>query len=123
MMIYAAESLNKFQALLSAYNPQPLSVPKPLETTTMSNVFFYEPFYDLDRFVEQAFNFPSSQNQRNRQLAQRGEANGAVRSLKPRYVIEPGHHCLMCTDCAFVGWTFTKTRRKTLSQPASSFLV
>ncbi|KAF9564159.1 small heat shock protein [Agrocybe pediades] len=54
----------------------------------MSNVFFYEPFYDIDRFVEQAFS-PVFQNQaggNNRQLQRGGNGNvdGAVRSFKPR---------------------------------------
>jgi len=53
----------------------------------MSSVFFYEPFYDVDRLFEQAFNLPAGNNHRNRELAHRGEVDGAVRSLKPRYVI------------------------------------
>jgi len=56
----------------------------------MSNVFFYEPFYDFDRFLEQALNSQAAfngQNQKNRQLAQRSEVDGAVRSLKPRFVV------------------------------------
>ncbi|KAF9558639.1 HSP20-like chaperone [Agrocybe pediades] len=49
----------------------------------MSNVFFYEPFYDIDRIFEQAFGSAGS-NQRNRELTQKGEVDGAVRSFKPR---------------------------------------
>ncbi|PPQ76230.1 hypothetical protein CVT26_008582 [Gymnopilus dilepis] len=46
-----------------------------------SSVFFYEPFYDFDRFFEEAFS-PS------RQVATRsgnnGQGDGAVRSFRPR---------------------------------------
>ncbi|KAF4613192.1 hypothetical protein D9613_010887 [Agrocybe pediades] len=54
----------------------------------MSNVFFYEPLYDIDRLVEQAFLPPQgAQNPRHgRELAHRGDRSfdGAVRSFKPR---------------------------------------
>ncbi|PPQ70101.1 hypothetical protein CVT25_005605 [Psilocybe cyanescens] len=48
----------------------------------MSNVFFYEPYYDIDRFFEEAFSGPrnlqriSNQGQRN--------VDDPVRSFKPR---------------------------------------
>ncbi|PPQ75934.1 hypothetical protein CVT26_006340 [Gymnopilus dilepis] len=50
-----------------------------------SSIFFYEPFYDFDRFFDEAFSAPS------RQVATRNNGNngqrhvdGAVRSFKPR---------------------------------------
>ncbi|KAF8909250.1 HSP20-like chaperone [Gymnopilus junonius] len=47
----------------------------------MSNVFFYEPFYDFDRFFEEAFS-PRlvARNGNNGQ----SNVDGAVRSFKPR---------------------------------------
>ncbi|KAG2015318.1 hypothetical protein CC2G_008601 [Coprinopsis cinerea AmutBmut pab1-1] len=52
----------------------------------MSNVFFYEPFYDFDRFFEEAFGgrrAPAT----SRQLQTRtNEDDGAIRHFKPRYV-------------------------------------
>ncbi|KAH9480819.1 Heat shock protein 16 [Psilocybe cubensis] len=47
----------------------------------MSNVFFYEPYYDIDRFFEEAFSGPR-QSRRNHQ--DQREVDGAVRSFKPR---------------------------------------
>ncbi|EAU91906.1 small heat shock protein [Coprinopsis cinerea okayama7 len=50
----------------------------------MSNVFFYEPFYDFDRFFEEAFGgrrAPAT----SRQLQTRtNEDDGAIRHFKPR---------------------------------------
>ncbi|PPQ84952.1 hypothetical protein CVT25_004465 [Psilocybe cyanescens] len=49
----------------------------------MSNVFFYEPFYDFDRLFEEAF--AARQNGSKTQVQQRNVAGqGAVRSFKPR---------------------------------------
>ena len=52
-----------------------------------SSVFFYEPYYDVDRLFDEAFrrsgvgsNFVSQP----RQTVENGD--GAVRALKPRYV-------------------------------------
>lgn len=55
----------------------------------MSNLFFYEPFYDIDRLVEHTFNISPQgvQNQRgDRDLVQRTDrsVDGAIRSFKPR---------------------------------------
>ncbi|KAF5313825.1 hypothetical protein D9619_013032 [Psilocybe cf. subviscida] len=49
----------------------------------MSNVFFYEPFYDLERLIDQAFGSPQRQPSSNGQVQKRSE-DGAVRSFKPR---------------------------------------
>ncbi|KAF8069191.1 small heat shock protein [Lyophyllum atratum] len=50
----------------------------------MSNsVFYYEPFYDFDRFFE-AFAPQGNNNQRDVSQARRGLENNAVRALKPR---------------------------------------
>ncbi|TFK26299.1 small heat shock protein [Coprinopsis marcescibilis] len=56
----------------------------------MSNVFFYEPFYDFDRFFDEALGqrrVPgnTSPNGLGRQLQRRAaEGDGAVRHFKPR---------------------------------------
>lgn len=50
----------------------------------MSNVWFYEPFYDLDRFFDD-LSHPRLSHRGGNQL-QRAEGDGAVRSLKPRHV-------------------------------------
>ncbi|TFK63407.1 small heat shock protein [Pluteus cervinus] len=51
----------------------------------MSSVFFYEPFYDLDRFLDEAFTPVFRGPQRIQSSTQGQETNnGAVRSLKPR---------------------------------------
>ncbi|KAF8651058.1 hypothetical protein AX16_004921 [Volvariella volvacea WC 439] len=51
----------------------------------MSSVFFYEPFYDVDRFFDEAFNvfnhLPQAAASRR---AVEGTENGAVRALRPR---------------------------------------
>ncbi|KAH6910299.1 small heat shock protein [Coprinopsis sp. MPI-PUGE-AT-0042] len=51
----------------------------------MSNVFFYEPFYDFDRLLDEAFSAPRPRpiNQGG-QIQRRNEAgDGAVRHFKP----------------------------------------
>ncbi|KAF9558624.1 small heat shock protein [Agrocybe pediades] len=53
----------------------------------MSNVLFYEPFYDFDRLFEAAFNARNSaaNNGGNSQIQQsNGDGDGAVRLFKPR---------------------------------------
>ncbi|KAH9480818.1 Heat shock protein 16 [Psilocybe cubensis] len=49
----------------------------------MSSVFFYEPYYDIDRFFEEAFSGPRQQR-RNSNNGNQRNIDGAVRSLKPR---------------------------------------
>ena len=49
----------------------------------MSNVFFYEPFYDLDRFIE---TLNGSSPALKAAPRQQNSAEGVVRSLKPRCV-------------------------------------
>ena len=51
----------------------------------MANVFFYEPYYDVERLLNQAF-APRSETQNGSQR-QQNLVDGAVRSLKPRYVL------------------------------------
>ncbi|KAF5313826.1 hypothetical protein D9619_013031 [Psilocybe cf. subviscida] len=48
----------------------------------MSNAFFYEPFYDLDRLIDHAFG--SQQRQRPSGTQVQKQEDGAVRSFKPR---------------------------------------
>ncbi|KAH9474407.1 Small heat shock protein C4 [Psilocybe cubensis] len=50
----------------------------------MSSVFFYEPFYDFDRFFDEAFS--SRQGNSRNQVQQRNSngQSGIVRSFKPR---------------------------------------
>ncbi|KAJ3504176.1 hypothetical protein NMY22_g438 [Coprinellus aureogranulatus] len=55
----------------------------------MSNVFLYEPFYDIDRFFDEAFGGRRAvaNGGSDNQLQRRGNTNsadGAVRHLKPR---------------------------------------
>ncbi|KAF6761090.1 small heat shock protein [Ephemerocybe angulata] len=56
----------------------------------MSNVFFYEPFYDLDRVLDEAFGNgrrPISGGNNGSQLQRRGASDsndGAIRYFKPR---------------------------------------
>ncbi|KAF9484279.1 small heat shock protein [Pholiota conissans] len=50
----------------------------------MSNIFFYEPFYDFERFFEDAFSSSRQSRNSNNQLQQRNSVDGAVRSFKPR---------------------------------------
>ncbi|KAF5380858.1 hypothetical protein D9615_004040 [Tricholomella constricta] len=52
----------------------------------MSSVFYYEPFYDFDRLLDDTFGsrFPTAGNQLQRRGQNEGEGVGAVRSLKPR---------------------------------------
>ncbi|KAF5313920.1 hypothetical protein D9619_013043 [Psilocybe cf. subviscida] len=49
----------------------------------MSNVFFYEPFYDLERLIDQALGSQQRQPSSNAQVQKRSQ-DGAVRSFKPR---------------------------------------
>jgi HSP20 family protein len=50
----------------------------------MSSVWYYEPFYDLDRFFDDTFGGRLDQRRR----IESGETTGgAVRAIKPRYVI------------------------------------
>ncbi|TEB38090.1 small heat shock protein [Coprinellus micaceus] len=53
----------------------------------MSSVFFYEPFYDVDRFFDEAFGpgrraISGTENQLQRRSG--GNVDGAVRAFKPR---------------------------------------
>ncbi|TFK35679.1 small heat shock protein [Crucibulum laeve] len=48
----------------------------------MSQVFFYEPFYDFERLFDEAFSSRVSNG--NNQLQQRPAPDGAVRAFKPR---------------------------------------
>ncbi|KAG5653841.1 hypothetical protein H0H81_010114 [Sphagnurus paluster] len=52
----------------------------------MSSVFYYEPFYDFDRLLEDTFGSrsPNSGNQLQRRNPAEGEGVGAVRGLKPK---------------------------------------
>ncbi|KAF8179898.1 small heat shock protein [Pholiota molesta] len=52
----------------------------------MSSIFFYEPFYDFERLVDEALSAPRQiRNQLQNQVQQRAsDADGAVRSFKPR---------------------------------------
>lgn len=55
----------------------------------MSNVFLYEPFYDIDRFFDEALGGRRTvaNGGSENQLQRRGTSNpadGAVRHLKPR---------------------------------------
>jgi hypothetical protein len=50
----------------------------------MSNAFFYEPFYDLERLIDHAFGSQQPQRPSGTQLQKQGD--GAVKSFKPRYV-------------------------------------
>ena len=52
------------------------------------SVLFYEPFYDIERFFDEAFSGrqePASDTKGQRRIG-RGDGDGAPRSLKPRYV-------------------------------------
>jgi len=48
----------------------------------MSNVFFYEPFYDFERLVDEALSGP--RQTKNSNQVQHRNVDGAVRSFKPR---------------------------------------
>ncbi|TFK42395.1 hypothetical protein BDQ12DRAFT_709744 [Crucibulum laeve] len=49
------------------------------------SVFYYEPFYDFDRFLDQALSPNSNNNASGKQVQHRlGERDGAVLVLKPR---------------------------------------
>jgi len=56
----------------------------------MSNIFFYEPFYDLDRVVDEAL----SSGNRHRISGKEGQlqrssdsGEGAIRPFKPRWLV------------------------------------
>ncbi|KAF8651056.1 hypothetical protein AX16_004919 [Volvariella volvacea WC 439] len=49
----------------------------------MSSIFFYEPFYDFDRFFDEAFNTRLPRTVAPLRSVE-GAENGAVRSLRPR---------------------------------------
>lgn len=68
------------------YHLEPPTFTDPYHYHTMSNVFFYEPYYDIDRFLEEAFAV-SCYQPRNSNQGQRN-VDGAMKSLKPRYVID-----------------------------------
>lgn len=51
----------------------------------MSSVLFYEPFYDFERFFDDAFS--PRQNRGGSQPQLRNDGDGAVRALRPRYVL------------------------------------
>jgi len=58
------------------------------------SVLFYEPFYDIERFIDEAFSGrqeSGSENKGQRRIG-RGEGDGAPRSFKPRYVLNPSSH-------------------------------
>lgn len=51
--------------------------------------FFYEPFYtlsDFDRLFDEAFNARTQNGPSTGNQVQRREAEGGIRSLRPRYV-------------------------------------
>ena len=54
------------------------------------SVFLYEPFYDMERFIDEAFSGrqESTSDKGHRRIG-RGEGDGAPRSLKPRYAPRP----------------------------------
>ena len=54
----------------------------------MSNVFFYEPFYDFDRFFDDLAvqGNGGGQGTQRRRLGNEVQGGGAVRAFKPRYV-------------------------------------
>ncbi|KAF8237894.1 small heat shock protein [Tricholoma matsutake] len=49
----------------------------------MSSVWFYEPFYDLDRFIDESFGGRWDSSGQRRRI-ESGESGGAVRAIKPR---------------------------------------
>ena len=53
-------------------------------TFTMSNVFFYEPFYDFDRLFEEAH--ARQQGAHGQGLQRSAPGEGAVRLVKPRFI-------------------------------------
>ncbi|KAH9476091.1 Heat shock protein 16 [Psilocybe cubensis] len=50
----------------------------------MSSVFFYEPYYDIDRFFEEAFSGPFLRQRQSSNNGGQKNVDGAVRSLKPK---------------------------------------
>jgi len=65
---------------------QQFATTSPSNTTIdMSSVFFYEPFYDFDRFFDD-INRQGSATGQEIQRRRNVEGGGAVRAFKPRYV-------------------------------------
>ena len=54
------------------------------------SVLYYEPFYEIERFFDEAFSgrHESTSDKGQRRIG-RGEGDGPPRSLKPRYVLKP----------------------------------
>ncbi|KAF9045062.1 small heat shock protein [Panaeolus papilionaceus] len=50
----------------------------------MSNVFFYEPFYNFDHFIDETLSLTQPSNTNNGQVSRRRPNGDVVRSLKPR---------------------------------------
>ncbi|KAF8896497.1 small heat shock protein [Infundibulicybe gibba] len=50
----------------------------------MSSVFFYEPFYDFDRFFDEISNTRVGSGNMNQVQRRPSDTDGAIRSLKPR---------------------------------------
>lgn len=78
------------------------------------SVFLYEPFYDIERFFDEALSGrqeSASENKAQRRIG-RGEGDGASRSLKPRYVpnVFPNNLSIVQLSLA---WTSTKTLKRT----------
>ena len=52
----------------------------------MSSVWYYEPFYDLDRFLDETFGGRLDSGSQRRRIDPGENAGGAVRAIKPRCV-------------------------------------
>lgn len=74
----------------NSYQPLVFSVASSTNMTNNS-VWFYEPFYDFDRFFDEAFNAfnqrLSSGDQVQRRVTDGGDASAGARALRPRYVL------------------------------------
>ena len=77
------------------------------------SVFYYEPFYDIDRFLSEAFS-PRASESTQRRIGE-GSSNDAPRALKPRYValLFAFAYTKFMTDSSSAGWTSTKTPKRT----------
>ena len=55
------------------------------------SVLYYEPFYEIERFIDEAFSgrHDSTSDSKGQRRIGRGEGDGPPRSLKPRYVPKP----------------------------------
>jgi hypothetical protein len=77
----------------------------------MANVFFYEPFYDFERLINQALS-PRTETA-NAAPNQQHLVDGAVKSFKPRYY---PRICLFYINQIslhpLTEWMFTKIRSK-----------